>query len=416
MIFYPYSDEAKRMEQIRKFRGEDYALLRLTSTMIWKNNIDASGILRDILFNNGIVDYQKLPHGSKHGISHNALFIQRGKTDSVKLKFYRVNNPRGDRRFSIRQIKYRMLQNEIDEGDLLYFSVFKTPQGLPQIYFINLTHNFPSKGEIFNAIGFDSITNLFCSIRPQLRHIVSDKWFDNSKGCGPIAPKDVGDTLEALLGISTNNRRNADYDGLIEVKSKGANHTLDTLFTLRPRFEGTPVAYCEPIDRYRVSAFTRIYGYYSETHPEYKSLYITIGSYDAPQNNQGFFLHVNDEKRTVDLLRHNPNTQKLERTAYWTFDDLRTQLLCKHPATLWFQSETRMDGNLAQFKYNEVVFTKSPQFSTFLTLIEEGIITYDWRGYTTSSGKYSGKNHGNAWRIKPYAKDRLFGELARVEL
>ena len=44
---------------------------------------------------------------------------------------------------------------------------------------------------------------------------------------------------------------------------------------------------------------------------------------------------------------------------------------------------------------------------TFLSLIKSGIITYDWRGYTSKTGKYSGKNHGNAWRIKPNAKAEL---------
>lgn len=53
---------------------------------------------------------------------------------------------------------------------------------------------------------------------------------------------------------------------------------------------------------------------------------------------------------------------------------------------------------------------------TFLSLIKTGIITYDWRGYTSKSGKYTGKNHGNAWRIKPAAKSELFGELDKINL
>ena len=53
---------------------------------------------------------------------------------------------------------------------------------------------------------------------------------------------------------------------------------------------------------------------------------------------------------------------------------------------------------------------------TFLSLIKSGIITYDWRGYTSKTGKYSGKNHGNAWRIKPNEKAELFGEIEKVEL
>lgn len=414
MIFSPYSDEAERIEMIRKFRGEDYALLRLTFTMIDKNNIDANGILRDLLFNWGLVDYEILAHGAHFGVNYNALFVQNGKTEDVNLKFYRVNNPRGDRRFSISLIKHRMLEHEINEGDLLYFSIFRTPEGVPQIYFINLTHNCPSETDILNFIGVDAITDLFTQIRPTLQDIILGGWFNNSKGYGPIDPKDVGDTLEALLGINTNNRIDADYNGLIEIKAKGSERTLNTLFTLRPQFEGTRVAEYEPIDRNRVSAFARIYGYNSEAHPGYSSLYITIGSMEAPQNNQGFYLHVDDEHHTVNLIWINPFSYKREIAAFWTFDSLRTQLLLKHPSTIWVQAESRMVGNMGQFKYNKIEFSKAPQFATFLTLIKEGIITYDWRGYTTVEGKYTGKNHGNAWRIKPSAKDRLFGQIETI--
>ena len=374
MIFTPYSDETNVINMIRKYRNEDYALIRMTYTMIDKNNLDANGILRDLLFDNGLVDYEQLEHGGKYGVTYDALFVQHGKTDVIKLKFYRVSNNRGDRRFSIETIKRKMESGEINEGDLLYISIFKQTDGTPVIYIINLTHNIPTKGY------------------------------------GPIAPKDVGDTLESLLGINTNNRVDADYNGLIEVKSKGGSNTLDTLFTLRPQFEGTRVAEYEPSDRNRVSAFE------SDKHPGANSLYITIGSMDAPQNNQGFYLHVNDEERTVNLVWRNPNTGKPEVAAYWHFDDLRQQLYAKHPSTLWVKAESREIDGMVQFKYNEIEFSRAPQFTTFLSLIKSGIITYDWRGYTTKEGRYIGKNHGNAWRIKPYAKSDLFGEIEVVEL
>jgi hypothetical protein len=88
----------------------------------------------------------------------------------------------------------------------------------------------------------------------------------------------------------------------------------------------------------------------------------------------------------------------------------------KHPATLWVKAESRTNGEMVQFKYTEIEFSRTPKFTTFLSLIKTGIITYDWRGYTTKEGAYSGKNHGNAWRIKPQAKALLFGELEKVEL
>ena len=416
MIFTPYSDEANVINMIRRYRNEDYALIRMTYTMIDKNNLDANGILRDLLLNWGLVDYEQLDNGGRFGISYDALFVQNGKKELIKLKFYRVANNRGDRRFSIETIKRRMENGEINEGDLLYISIFRQTNGIPLIYLINLTHNIPSENDLLNAVGVDAITDLFYQIKPRLQKIVHGGFFNNSKGYGPIAPKDVGDTLEALLGINTNNRNNADYNGLIEIKSKGGNRTLDTLFTLRPQFEGTRVAAYEPSDRNRVSAFARIYGYDSDAHPGYNSLYITIGSMEAPQNNQGFYLLVNDETRMVNIIWQDSLTLKREIAAYWSFDALRQQLYLKHPSTLWVKAESREFNGMVQFKYNEIEFSRAPQFTTFLSLIKAGVITYDWRGYTTKEGRYVGKNHGNAWRIKPYAKSDLFGEIETVEL
>mgnify|MGYP004514820377 FL=1 len=416
MIFTPYSDEANVINMIRRYRNEDYALIRMTYTMIDKNNLDANGILRDLLLNWGLVDYEQLDNGGRFGISYDALFVQNGKKELIKLKFYRVANNRGDRRFSIETIKRRIENGEINEGDLLYISIFRQTNGIPLIYLINLTHNIPSENDLLNAVGVDAITDLFYQIKPRLQKIVHGGFFNNSKGYGPIAPKDVGDTLEALLGINTNNRNNADYNGLIEIKSKGGNRTLDTLFTLRPQFDGTRVAAYEPSDRNRVSAFARIYGYDSDAHPGYNSLYITIGSMEAPQNNQGFYLLVNDETRMVNIIWQDSLTLKREIAAYWSFDALRQQLYLKHPSTLWVKAESREFNGMVQFKYNEIEFSRAPQFTTFLSLIKAGVITYDWRGYTTKEGRYVGKNHGNAWRIKPYAKSDLFGEIETVEL
>ena len=88
----------------------------------------------------------------------------------------------------------------------------------------------------------------------------------------------------------------------------------------------------------------------------------------------------------------------------------------KHPSTLWVKAKSRVVENMVQFKYTEIEFSRTPQFTTFLTLIKTGIITYDWRGYTSKKGRYSGKNHGNAWRIKPNAKSDLFDTFEIVDL
>ena len=206
----------------------------------------------------------------------------------------------------------------MNEGDLIYISILKKDDGSPLIYLINLTHNTPDAQTIRDALGTDLIRQMLERVKPKLKEILQGRFYNNSKGAGSIAPKDVGDTLEALLGIATNNRDDADYEGVIEVKAKGAR-TLDTLFTLRPHFEGTPIETYEKNDRLRVSAFARYYGYDSDKHPGYSSLYITIGSADAPQNNQGFFLEVDEEDERVNLKRIDPITKKPETAAFWYF-------------------------------------------------------------------------------------------------
>lgn len=416
MMFVAYKDEQENINMIHEVRNSDYALLRLTPTMIGKNNIDANGIFREMLVSEDIVDYEILENGGENGVSVNALFIQAEKTTNVKLKFYRVSNNRGDRRFSLQTIKRKTENEEMNVDDLLYFSTFRDENGEPIVYIINLTSNVPSKERLINELGKDDISKKFDEIKPVLEKIVNSGWHDNSKGEGSKAPKDVGDTLEALLKVDTNNRADADIDGLIEVKSKGASRTLDTLFTLRPSFDGTEVALYEKNDRNRVSAFARLYGYFSEKHPECKSLYITIGSEAAPQNNQGFYLEVDDEKAVVNIMKRDKDSEKARVTAYWTFDSLKKQLMEKHPSTLWFSAEERVNGNMVQFKYTEIEFSRAPQFATFLSLINAGIVTYDWRGYTTADGAYAGKNHGNAWRIKPAAKSSLFGDIKKISL
>ena len=86
----------------------------------------------------------------------------------------------------------------------------------------------------------------------------------------------------------------------------------------------------------------------------------------------------------------------------------------KHPSTLWVKAERRVVNNIVQFRYTEIEFSRAPRFTTFLSLIKAGKITYDWRGYTSKTGRYTGKNHGNAWRIKPNAKVELFGDIEKI--
>ncbi len=413
MIFTPYDDEIKVINSIHKHNNNEYTLLRLTSTMIEKNNIDANALFRDLLFNKGIVDYENLANGANNGVMTNALFLCNDMQLETKMNFYRVANKRGDRRFSIYGIKKLLSNRKVNVGDLLYLTVAVDQN--PKVVIINVTNNIPTELELKQVFGIDDIADSASRLIPLVKKIAQEGYHKNSKGSGKISPKDAGDTLEALLGIKTNNSPNADFEGKIEIKTKSAK-TLDTLFTLRPQFDGTTIAKYEINDRSRVSAFARYYGYESDKHLGYKSLYITIGSKEAPQNSHGFYLNVNEEERKIELWGKDPNSNKVEITAYWNFSDLQNELYRKHPATLWVTVNQRMIGETAEFNYTEAELSRSPQFSTFLALVKSGGITYDWRGYISPEGAYTGKNHGNAWRIRGKYRSYLFGNIEKIDL
>lgn len=404
MQFIPYNDELEVINNIHRYNSNDYTIIRLTQTMLNKSIIDANGFLRTLLLDNNLLDFNSLTDK----VYLKANLVLNDQKHKVKISFYKANK-RGDERFWIYGLGKFTKTSQINVNDLIYITI----NNQKELTLFNVTHSIPQKSIIIELFGKDKVEDSLTRLIPKIKAIAKQGYHNNSKGAGNIEPKDAGDTLESLLGIKTNNSQEADFEGIVELKSKSSN-TLDTLFTLRPDFEGTPVAEYEPNDRSRVSAFARLYGYESDKHLGYKSLYITIGSEDNPQNNQGFYLEVNDSESLIELRKQENNQSVL--TAFWTFEALEKELHKKHPATLWVKVRSRMDGEVGQFKYIEAELTRSPQFMTFISLVKSGAITYDWRGYTTPSGRYSGKNHGNAWRIKNKQRNLLFGSSEVIQL
>lgn len=413
MIFEANSNELNVINNIHKYNESEYILIRLTKTMVEKNNIDVNGLFRDLLRSNGLVNYDTVPHGGDNGIKYTASLLLTNTFENLIMNFYRVKGKRGDPRFSIYGIKSMVNVGKLNFHDLLYITITKLHDE-PKITILNLTNNIALDNILRDTFGFSATEKALTRLIPEIRRIAHAGFHQNSKGSGTFSPKDVGDTLECLLGIETNNSQKADFEETIEIKSK-TGKTLDTLFTLRPSFEDTLVEQIESSDHKRVSAFTRLYGYESDKHVGFKSLYITIGAKKAPQNKRGFFLNINEEERIVEIRKHDEKN-KHQMVAFWTFSNLKNELHLKHPATLWVKAKKRVVSDTVEFKYFEADLSREPQFATFLSLIETGGITYDWRGYTTPNGKYKGKNHGNAWRIKKQYRNSLFGRVEKIEL
>ena len=105
MLFTPYNDEAKRIELLKKYVNTDYTVIRLTNTMINKNNIDANYFMRTLLRRKKVVDYDKLANGGNKGVKIAANIFSNSHHIKTMINFYRVKGKRSDPRFSIYGIK-----------------------------------------------------------------------------------------------------------------------------------------------------------------------------------------------------------------------------------------------------------------------------------------------------------------------
>ena len=119
MLFEPYPDEYNRINLLKKFISNNYSIIRLTETMIKKNNIDANYFLRSLLKRNNIVDYTTLLNGGKNGIKCPVILYSRDNNFSTTINFYKVNGKRSDPRFGLYGINKMNKENILGAGDLL---------------------------------------------------------------------------------------------------------------------------------------------------------------------------------------------------------------------------------------------------------------------------------------------------------
>lgn len=191
MIFEPYLDEHDIINQVHQYNENEYILIRLTKTMIVKNNIDANGLFRDLLKSEDIVDYNHLDNGSKNGTKHTAKLLLNDSIQNITMNFYKVNNKRSDPRFSIYGIRKMYNDKKVSIGDLLYITVVKDTISA-QIVILNTTNNTPEKYRLRDVFGLGAINESALRLIPEIMDIAKSGFHPNSKGKGKVSPKDVG--------------------------------------------------------------------------------------------------------------------------------------------------------------------------------------------------------------------------------
>lgn len=396
-IFLPNEEEEDLIKIIHKYNRNEFALIRMTETMMKKSIIDASYEIREILKLYGIIDYKNIEKGQKE-IRDAVVLLEDGELIK-KVSYYRPETKNGDPRFWI----YR-LKSYIREGKLLYLTVLDNK--LLAILLNGKSQDFEAIIKRKFMLSLDEKDeNVFTELISKIKDIKNSGWILS------VSPhkrnsKDMGETFEKVLGIAPNNLITPDYKGKIEIKTKDSKvNTKDTLFNCVPNW-----------GKSKIKSFGEIalkYGYPTrkpEKYPEFIDLYVTVSN---KPNNQGLVLEVNEEDEVLEQFYK--NEIMIEEICKWDFQLLRTKLLEKHPKTAWIIGEsTEINGEI-HFRYTALQISKEPIFTEFLMLIENGRIVYDWRGRVRSDGTKP-KDKGHAFRIEPRYKKELFGEIKRIEI
>ncbi|UQZ76199.1 hypothetical protein C2I17_17450 [Niallia circulans] len=388
--FLPNEAENELMMQIQKYCRNDFALIRMTRTMLDKSIMDASDSIRNLLKSYDIVNYLQIEQGEKefkqvHIISDQGIIEKKGS-------FYRPKTKKGDPRFWIYNFSIF-----VNVGELVYLTVHDS-----RLVIIPLV-NYPNfEKSISTYFGVDVAQEVIDELFDLMSNVKKRGWI---KSVSPYkrSPKDVGDTLEEALGIKVNNLVSADFKGYIEVKGKRVKaKTKDTLFSMVPNWD---ISYLKSSTDIMLE-----YGYPSKRYEGYIDLYVTVNN---NPNNQGLYIEVDEESEKVHQKSYLSGIES--DVCSWRFDDIKNRLNEKHPNTLWVLAEEEVINGMIHFKYTKIQFSRRPIFSQFLTLLQQGIITYDWRG-RVKPDRTGYKDKGHCFRLVPSQRKLLFGEISDVEL
>lgn len=241
------------------------------------------------------------------------------------------------------------------------------------------------------------------------------KEFNRIKGLGFIEcsrekNKDggIGNTLEDLLGVIENNKKEADFLGF-EVKSKRMfNNSYISLFSKSP---SNPKS--------ANSLLREKYGEIRDPqHPEKKKLYASLFAHRDSTIYGKYLMKLQvdgiNEKLflKVKLLHSN---EDLNENVYWTFEDLR-KASNKMNDLMLVSAEHKKENKKLYYHFTESEIYLKFNFNKFIENLKLGNIMFDIRIGIYNSGKYKGRthDHGSGFRIKKENFKNLYDEFGFV--
>ena len=195
----------------------------------------------------------------------------------------------------------------------------------------------------------------------------------------------AGNTFEDELGLQENNIAAPDIEGNeLKVKRKGASG-LQTLFNK----EGEWII--KQID------FLKRYGW---EHNNHKGELTGQSTITKTPNKRGFYYESDDYYLYVKV-----NDVTIVR---WDWDELVKRFDKKFPNCIKILVETIKDKGTEYFHYDEAYLFRGTTKEKFRELVEDDLISIDFRLYTQYNKNKGIRNRGTAFRIKHKDMDKLF--------
>ena len=195
----------------------------------------------------------------------------------------------------------------------------------------------------------------------------------------------IGYTFENLIGKQEENFPIPDYNG-IEIKT-----SRRTSWGKIHLFHATPDGdYLFPIKN-----ILEVLGYPDRNYPKYKVFNISLNSknYAKIGSNKKIKICVNREKNKVYLIAKNKKDEDYKLHVSWSFELLQQRINLKLKYLAIVKAESKKIEGIEYFKYDEIKFYKLKSFTTFIDLLEAGIIDISFTIGIYKKGKKFGQTH-----------------------
>ena len=202
----------------------------------------------------------------------------------------------------------------------------------------------------------------------------------------------IGKTFEDAIGIVENNSSLADYQGILEIKSKrDLSKSMLTLFTKSPSNPKGANSYLR-----------ETYGHPDKNNMKILHTTISGAKFNTFFSKIGFKLEVDEKAEKIFILVKDLTTDKIiDDSVYYTFADLKQIIETKCEQIAFINAETKLETGKEFFYFKEATLLKDLTFQKFIQFIKDGLIVYDIRIGVYGMGSSKGKthDHGSGFRV-----------------